>query len=143
MTTITATEVTEIRSPSTYKVTIPAGTYWVGDPCYAVPDGLWLPWLQQARLSGGGDEGILSASIDGMFVAGASTMHGDGVYADRSGREYCVDAGMIGVVDARLHAETEPPSGMHRVTFDADCMLVQHRDGRIQIGTFATIATDG
>ena len=27
-------------------VVVPAGEYWLGDPCYTVPDRLWMGWLE-------------------------------------------------------------------------------------------------
>lgn len=71
---------------------MPAGRYWVGDPCYCF-DGSWHKILDSSN--------YLKEPYykDGVAVVCAlSTAHGDGMYLDRQGRSYPVDAGLIGLV---------------------------------------------
>ena len=83
-------------------VTIPAGNYYVGDPCYSVPGDLWMPWLEAADYETSSREHVLVADIDGKPVVGVSTAFGDGVYRGSDGFNYPVDAGLIGLVPASI-----------------------------------------
>lgn len=95
-------------------VCLPPGEYYVGDPCYGVEDhARWLRQLQSVYgrdLHGytgpdpfGGPYGTIAKDPDGpKWWAGHGTAHGDGVYFDQHGREYGVDAGLLGVVPAEL-----------------------------------------
>lgn len=98
-------------------VEMPAGEYWVGDPCYAVPDKNWIEWLEAADYKA--QRRVLIAEVGGHSVLGVGTAHGDGEYygknRERSFR-FPVDAGLLGVVPVAL-AEEEP-TGMQRVVFD-------------------------
>ena len=84
---------TEIR------VEVPAGTYFLGDPCYAVPDELWIPLLESCDYFNINDP---VGTINGYSVLGFGTRYGDGVYKDQYGNTYGVDAGLIGLVPEAL-----------------------------------------
>lgn len=74
-------------------VYVPAGTYVLGDPCYTVPDEDWDKLLQSC------DYFKRPVGISGGFeVLAFPTLYGDGVYRDQKGREFPVDAGLIGLV---------------------------------------------
>ena len=45
--------------------TLPAGTYWIGDPCYFVPDELWMEYLEA---NNGVDQERMAFDIDGLTV---------------------------------------------------------------------------
>jgi hypothetical protein len=80
--------------------TLPAGTYWVGDPCYAFSDhDLWMRLLESADFRD--NPRILNAKADGHLFVASGTAFGDGVFTDDEGNEYPVDAGLIGVTPAR------------------------------------------
>lgn len=114
-------------------VTMPAGSYWVGDPCYAVPNEDWMPWLEAADYMN--ERRYLLATIDGWEcreVLGIGTAHGDGVYLDQSCREYPVDAGLIGVVPEEICQEG--PFGMHWEHFDVPFLCTYTGSGEIRIG---------
>lgn len=115
---------------------IPAGSYWVGDPCYAFDDSdLWMALLESARYE---ERDLLEARARGQRFTASGTAFGDGTYEDREGRSYPVDAGLIGVVPARPGCDT--PSGMHLIEFPEE-FTVSYDDGTIYIGTIA-IETD-
>lgn len=113
---------------------IPAGTYWVGDPCYGVPDEDWNDWLDDAGIA----NRYMSAEVRGHLVVAHGTAHGDGCYFDQQGRAYPVDAGLIGVVPVGLVRGT--PFGMNKVTFD-EPFDITYADGTITIGDIV-IETD-
>lgn len=79
-------------------VNVPAGDYWIGDPCYTVPGGEWSDWLDATDFED--NDGILCAELGhgtGKFAVGVPTMYGAGGY-DQSGRVFGVDSGLIGLV---------------------------------------------
>jgi hypothetical protein len=122
------------RDEITVSRTIPAGTYFVGDPGYAFDDhGVWMELLKSADFE---SRDLLEASARGRSFVASGTAYGDGEYEDREGRRYPVDAGLIGVVPAR----GKTPWGMHRIEFP-DEFTVSYEDGTIYIGTIA-IETD-
>jgi len=79
--------------------TMPAGRYYVGDLCYVMHDA----WDEVCDLmfpnsyNGRGVYDKLTLKDGRVFVVW-STAYGDGVYTDNVGREYSVDAGVIGCI---------------------------------------------
>lgn len=77
----------------------PAGTYWVGDLCYV----LHAEWDEVCELffAGRTDHGCNQGEFtlkDGRRFVAFNTAHGDGTYYDNRGRDYSVDAGLIGMI---------------------------------------------
>ena len=108
--------------------TLPAGRYYVGDPCY-VFDEKWDYILRNTNFFDGYPRGELTEKIWGH-----STKYGDGCYHGDNGRNYAVDAGLIGVVHESL-MEHSPDDGGEIVTFDKpfDCRW-EEENGTIIIG---------
>lgn len=77
------------------------GKYYIGDLCYVINDhDEWMSLVDQMfpdRLGGEGIEGEFRLR-NGSRVAIFSTLHGDGVYPDGSGKGYPVDSGSIGII---------------------------------------------
>lgn len=70
-----------------------AGNYFVGDLCYIVKgEGHW------DRVCDNLEEGEFDDSIIGFPYCIWNTAWGDGEYFDQVGREYSVDAGLIGCI---------------------------------------------
>lgn len=82
------------------KVTLPAGKYFIGDPCYVISDENW----EKLGASGfpDGENNVLDAS---MFMAG--TAYGDGEYTDGKYCRYPVDSGTLGAVPSSLIGKIE------------------------------------
>lgn len=94
----------------------PAGEYFIGDPCYAVPDELWDDILAETgylglfessetmNKPGGGYDGPRCGVFEfrGHFILASNTKYGDGSYMGDDGIEYCVDAGIIGATPIEL-----------------------------------------
>ena len=126
--------------------TLPAGTYWIGDPCYFVPDELWMEYLEanngvdQERMAFDID-GLTVQLSDGRHVASHYTAWGDGCYEGSDGFEYGVDAGMLGAVQV---LDTDIDQGNERlgtkVTFDRP-FTVSRDGGTVIIGSIR-IETD-
>jgi hypothetical protein len=81
-----------------------AGKYYVGDPCYAVAWENWGKLLDTTGCMGIDLNEDATNWNDGLFeYKGAQcfcggTKYGDGLYHDSEGREYGVDAGLIGII---------------------------------------------
>ena len=122
-------------------VIVPAGTYWLGDPCYSIPDHEWLEWLRAADCSN--EDRLLRASLkDGNYAVGVSTAHGDGQYSDQYSRVYYVDSGMIGLVNVVWAPDLKEEKNVrYKVTFDKPVEVSWNTDGVIEIGGIY-IATD-
>jgi len=73
-----------------------AGTYYIGDLCYVMHD----RWDEFCALTINGHR-VLDGEFnlkDGARFATFTTRWGDGTYRDEQGREYGVDAGLIGCI---------------------------------------------
>ncbi len=125
----------------------PAGTYYVGDPCYAIPDEDWSDFCSNIFEDYGERTREFYFEFSGEQVWCAFTKHGDGAYDDQYKRKYHVDAGLIGIVpmtlvvpepgaeaihDPKKRAAIEVDGG-HIVDFPEE-FVVGESDGVINIG---------
>lgn len=76
------------------KVLVPAGKYYLGDPCYSVPDDEWDSLLGSCNYF---LDSAVGTCPNGLKVLSFGTAFGDGCYSDNTGRLFPVDAGMIGL----------------------------------------------
>ena len=83
------------------QVEVPAGSYYLGDPCYAVPDEHWDALLKSCDYFNDTPIG----EVAGYKVLAFNTAYGDGCYRDQFGNEFGVAAGMIGLVPLGLFNE--------------------------------------
>lgn len=124
---------------------LPAGTYWVGDPCYCVPDDHWDDLLNVSDFFGCGGFGTRNTLPKGVYnfrgvpILAFNTAYGDGVYEDDEGRKYPVDAGLIGAVPVS-YAKSNP-FGCHKMTFIVPTK-VSNVDGVITIGDIVINTND-
>lgn len=72
----------------------PAGTYYIGDPCYAFQGDAWDSILEESD--------YFNAETATRNMWAGSTAHGDGTYNDQFGNEYPVDAGLIGIMPIEM-----------------------------------------
>lgn len=109
-------------------VVVPAGKYVLGDPCYSVPDALWLPLLKSC------DYFVNPiGTVNGVNVLAFSTMYGDGEYRASNGENYPVDAGLIGLVPYDF-AEINYPYSVTIVTFDEPTYCYKDGQGTLTFG---------
>jgi hypothetical protein len=98
------------------KVRLPAGVYYIGDPCYVFNDKDWDEIWSNRNL----DEPQVELFGKKVFVA--PTRWGDGVYTDNLGNVYTVDAGLLGILPVclvdRAELRTSTTYGWHFVKFD-------------------------
>lgn len=83
---------------ATYKsYIVPAGKYWLGDPCYVIRSNDWLQFCNEYSWQEDKDNSSVTLE-NGINVLAFSTYYGDGCYNDQHGNEFSVDAGLIGLV---------------------------------------------
>lgn len=128
-------------------VRVPAGTYYVGDPCYAFTHEQWDELLARNDVLDRPVGYILTTigaeppgTPTAVHVVCFGTAYGDGCYEDQYGNEYGVDAGLLGVVPAwfvEANGEDAADTGGHIFTFTAD-FTVTYRDGKVCFGDEAS-----
>jgi hypothetical protein len=108
-----------VKTKYSYKkyLEAPAGKYFIGDPCYAVPDEDWSDVLDATGMLGlyasetygspGDKEDQAGAykytdKFGDHWILSAPTEFGDGTYIGSDGEEYGVDAGILGAVSLEL-----------------------------------------
>lgn len=124
---------------------VPPGTYFLGDPCYA----LGHRWEEVCAIHwapGSCNTADCAAfyDLDGYRVVEFHTKHGDGGYYDQFGHEYGVDSGTLGLVPVELiDFEQSTREYLDRcgqiVTFDepADCYTAgRGGDGVLRFGSY-------
>ena len=105
----------------TETITLPPGTYYVGDPCFAIGRDSWPTFLKSFL------DRNTASMMDGHKSAVFGKFGGDGVRRDDSGQTYQVDSGLLAAVPQALMSSTPPglESGWNgrMVTFDEpfDC----------------------
>jgi hypothetical protein len=118
------------------------GKYYVGDLCYVLHD----RWDEFCDLTIDGNN-CLSGEFklkDGTVLATYNTMYGDGLYTDKEGREYGVDAGLIGCVlvdSVKLGIDGNDLNGGHIIEFKRPFSTGRSIDGVIFFGDEVAIAT--
>ena len=123
---------------TTYEVRVEAGTYFLGDPCYAVPESLWMPLLESCNYYQDSPVGTVKKNGQTYEVLAFGTAYGDGVYQDNQGHSYPVDAGLIGLTPIELVEGIPRPDLGRVVTFERNFICVgeegmMHFGSRIQI----------
>jgi len=119
------------------RVTVQAGEYYLGDPCYTVPDHLWHKLLDSANYF---EANTPIGTVEGHEVLAFSTKYGDGTYRDQQGVKYPVDAGLIGLVPVELVEKTEgdaaKKSGCSRIIKFDRAVTCYSDDGVLHFGDY-------
>lgn len=89
------------------KLILPAGEYYIGDPCYVIDDALWGEFCNLSFTVG--EQGVFEFRGHKCFIS--STNYGDGTYYDQMTRAYPVDAGIIGAIPWTLVAKEHKGCG--------------------------------
>jgi len=90
--------------------TMPAGEYFIGDPCYVFSH---ETWSDVCDLFSYDDRGTTPpvVTFNERPLWAAMTCYGDGCYPDDTGHVYGVDSGLIGVVPSSLWSTLHDPNG--------------------------------
>ena len=129
---------------------IPAGTYQLGDPCYASAfsrdfsrdDNVWLNFIESASYFHDQATSTFTHHTTGKRLTGWAwhTAYGDGTYTDVQGREYSVDSGLLGLIPllegeeaADLTHKIEMPQGGNAYFDPEDSKLYIHIYGEASI----------
>lgn len=109
-------------------VTLPAGVYWIGDPCYAIHgDDEWKHVCDSL------DGPMTDMQLLGDRMIIMETEYGDDEYFDMQGNPYGVDAGLIGILPLKMVAPGDYAAGIvHR--FDEPFEVIRHEGGLLQFG---------
>src|SRR5207344_2307193 len=84
-----------------FEFEFPAGSYYVGDPCYVLGKKDQAVWDQVVNQICAKDfNGV--AELNGTKFVSGGTAHGDGYYSDNKGRKYAVDSGTIACIPVKL-----------------------------------------
>jgi hypothetical protein len=85
-------------------VQLPAGTYYIGDPCYVIAEDKWSDFCDASFVGGAAPHHASQAVTEfcGYPMYANSTDSGDGCYLGSDGRLYGVDGGMLSVVPIEL-----------------------------------------
>ena len=126
------------------RTTLPAGEYWIGDPCYVIePHSVWLELVDEFygdRREIDHDE-VRIVEYKGQRMVWSPTDYGDGVYYGSNGYSYGVDAGLLGVVPTELICEGSTEAGYREKgsstgtlhTFEYDFEVVR-TENHVQFG---------
>lgn len=105
---------------------IPAGEYYIGDPCYVFSEADWDTICRQDSKN--------VHEIHGKKFADAST-GGDGSFLDTNGNSYSVDSGSLGVVPIDLVFNQEDALRQGRiVVFETPVLFKYIEDELLVIG---------
>ena len=117
---------------------LPAGEYYIGDPCYVINGSDWDEFLGPFwALDNHG--GIFD--FEGHPVCAFYTKYGDGCFEASNGALLSVDAGMIGAVPMELVKGGDMTLGTE-VYFNEPFECVRDYDGRLHFGDFSVMTGD-
>lgn len=97
-------KLTESRGEVSFNGGFLANMIYVGDLCYCLNYDVYQEAIELANYEGKFDSTASGMHVEGAFV---STQYGDGEYMGSDGKEYAVDAGIIGIVNITSAAATE------------------------------------
>lgn len=101
-----------VKNQRDFTFTVPAGTYYIGDLCYALSDDIY------DNVFGGTcyESGVYEEKGTNRVFALSATAYGDGEYPSSDGKKFSVDAGIIGICSASLMEKSG--RGGHIYTFE-------------------------
>ena len=115
----------------TDKVTLQAGTYIIGDPCYFTPKDKWDELLENSSYFSDYEGFYKNDAGKKVKVVAFGTESGDGSYPNnQDSNMFDVDAALIGITKK---AGRQIPSGCFAYTFDLDIECFRE-DGTIHFG---------
>ena len=129
---------------STGLVTLPAGEYYIGDPCYVIHDDEWMPFLEaNGLLDNDGFHPACEYHDKPCFVS--STMYGDGTYpvwGPVGQKPIGVDAGLLSAVPSDLVADRGEAERLGFFVTFAEDFACGWEDGTIIFGDYRIATGD-
>lgn len=138
-------KLTESKGEVSFNGGFLANIVYVGDLCYCLNYDVYQEAIKLANYEGKFDSTASGMHVEGAFV---STQYGDGDYIGSDGKEYAVDAGIIGIVDITSAAATEGEdfkifSKLGRVIKLPKYGPTQYKISRDEVGTIAVEIRQG
>lgn len=123
----------------TYKsFIVPAGKYWLADPCYIVTGEEWMTYCFALEAADKTAEYTLNSYYadlsDGTKILSFNTRYGDGHYSDQFGTDYYVDSGLLGLVPYEYKPDYSPTEGGGQLVEFTEETLCFTRDGILTFG---------
>lgn len=129
----------EVNTQASFR--LPAGTYWIGDPCYIFNnhDDAWMRLLDSCAYFDLPLGRVVDRTGAPHSILASSTRYGDGTYSDDAGEyQFGVDSGLIGITTLdTAHAFAGPTSCLSHgciVTFDAAFTVEFDGEGDMHFG---------
>lgn len=133
-----------MRTNTYESVLVKPGKYYLGDPCYTVPNNLWHQLLDAANFfepKVEAPEESFQGTIKGYTVYAFGTAYGDGAYTGTDGFTYPVDAGLIGLVPVEFGEPEAVGRKLVTVIEFTNHTRVNYRNGKMNFN-YVTIDTD-
>jgi hypothetical protein len=102
---------------ATKTVTLPPGEYYIGDLCYALDDTIY----ENVFGSNDYESGLYTQTSTNRSFFVDNTAYGDGAYEGSDGKEYCVDAGIIGICNKSLMCQDGGGGHIHKFSDPVKC----------------------
>lgn len=97
-------------------ITVPAGNYWLTDPCYVIRNN--EDWW---KVCDSFDEnGNVCVKLDNGSIVAAFSVNNDGCYTDQNNNNYYVDSGTIGLVSVDYNPDYNSNNSGQMIEFHED-----------------------
>lgn len=121
-------------------IKLPAGTYYIGDPCYVIGTKQHEEWTDILGATNFFDGEVYE--VRGHKVWAHGTAHGDGVYADNLGNHYGVDAGLIGAIPIGMVDDMDEAKKLGHIHDFENDFSCSYANGKLNFGDLVLIDTD-
>ena len=123
----------------TWRFTAPPGEYYIGDLCYVLGDEIY----DKVFGGQGYEPGLYTHHDTKNFFLVDSTAYGDGCYMGSDNREFCVDAGIIGITPVSCMAKNDGGGQIYTFKDPVECRFKNGRFTFISGFTNLIIDTTG
>jgi hypothetical protein len=114
----------EVKKPLK-EFTLPAGTYYIGDLCYAMPDEIYHDiWDDKFNFNDGCYKRAAAGPEDMDVYFAMRGTGGDGEMIGSDGKRFMIDAGHIGIASVSICTKADKPDTIYTFTKDVQCSLL-------------------
>lgn len=136
-----------VHRETNWRVRVEPGTYFLGDPCYTIPNDKhdeWMDLLNSCNFFRDSPIGWYkrpagTGAVTTIEVLSFDTKYGDGAYYDQEGHYYAVDAGMIGLTPETVWrdiVDVKWLEGCGQVVTFPDPIVCKSDDGDLHFGGY-------